>query len=72
MRTPKATSQYATTIPALIWHNNRYRGADIITLSSTCYNEVRGTLRNYYGVSSVHSSSSVKEGKRKHQVYIDF
>ena len=59
VRTTYAISQASTTVPSLIWQNNRYRGIDYITMTTSCYNEVRGTLRNYYGVSSVHDSSSV-------------
>ena len=72
VRTTYAISQVATTVTALIWHNQRYRGIDYITFTTSCYNEVRGTLQNYYGVSTVRGSGALREGNRKHQVKIDF
>ena len=67
-----AISQVSTTVPALIWQDYRYKGIDYTTMNSNCYNEIRGTLVNYWGVSSVRSSQAQTEGNRKHQVRIDF
>ena len=70
--TPKAIPQQSLTIPALIWQDYRYKGIDYTTMLTNCYNEIRGTLSNYYGVDSVRRTQAQTEGNRKHQLEIDF
>lgn len=56
--TTKAISQAPTTIPALIWQDSRYKGIDYTTMNTNCYNEIRGTLTSYDGVSTVRRSQA--------------
>jgi hypothetical protein len=66
-----AISQVQTVLTARVWQNQRYKGKDIIKMTPTCWNEIRGDIYSKT-VALVGSTNNLKMSRKKQEISVQF
>lgn len=67
-----AISQYSFGLVAKVWNQQRYMGTHTISISTTCWNQVRGTFSSVTVTSTPGSNRDLYYGRIKAEVYVSF